>query len=129
MVQEDVDSIAIPVNTYASDPIRDFKRYLKTHPTDMIGISSMTGAYSNALKYARIAKEHGLFVVLGGYHPTALPGEVLKSPYVDAVIRGEGELTFKEFVNNGPNEGVLGLSFKRNGDVIHNPDRDVYNRP
>ena len=125
MVNNDVDSITIPVNTYASNPLHDFEKYLRTHKADMIGISSMTGAYTNALEYAKIAKKHNLFVVLGGYHPTALPGEVLKSPYVDAVIRGEGEFTFKELVNEGPSEGVLGLSFKDNGNVIHNPDRDV----
>lgn len=125
MVKDDVDSIAIPIDTYGTNPLRDFQKYLKKRPTDMVGISSMTGAYSNALKYARIAKEKGLYVVLGGYHPTALPEEVLKSPYVDAVIRGEGEFTFKELVNEGPSEGVLGLSFKNNGNIIHNPDRDV----
>ena len=125
MVKNDVDSITIPVNTYSPDPLRDLKRYLRSRPADMIGISSMTGAYSNALKYARIAKEHGLYVVLGGYHPTALPEEVLQSPYVDAVIRGEGEFTFKELVNDGPSEGILGLSFRDNGNIIHNPDRGV----
>lgn len=125
MVKDDVDTITIPVDTYASNPIRDFKKFLKRHPADMIGISSMTGAYSNALIYAEIAKRHNLYVVLGGYHPTALPGEVLKSPYIDAVIRGEGELTFKELVNNGPSKDVKGLSFKDNGNTIHNPDRDT----
>ncbi|MDR4497707.1 MAG: B12-binding domain-containing radical SAM protein [Candidatus Scalindua sp.] len=125
MVKDDVDSIAIPVNTYANNPLRDFKRYLNTHSADMIGISAMTGAYSNALEYARIAKEHGLYVVLGGYHPTALPEDVLTSSYVDAVIRGEGELTFKELVNNGPSEEVKGLSFKNNGTIIHNPERGL----
>jgi len=125
MVKNDVDSITIPVNINEIDPLRDFERYLKTHTADMIGISAMTGAYINALEYAKVAKRHNLFVVFGGYHPTALTEEVLKSPYVDAVIRGEGELTFKELVNDGPSEGVLGLSFKDNGNIVHNPDRAV----
>ncbi len=124
-VKNDVDSITIPVDIYAMNPLHGFEKYLTTHPADMIGISSMTGAYSNALEYARIAKKHNLYVVLGGYHPTALPGEVLQSPYVDAVIRGEGDFTFKELVNDGPSEGILGLSFKNNGNTIHNPDRDI----
>ena len=107
MVKNDVDSITIPVNINEIDPLRDFEKYLKSHTADMIGISSMTGAYINALEYAKVAKKHNLFVVLGGYHPTALPDEVLKSPYVDAVIRGEGELTFKELVNDGPLTYIL----------------------
>jgi magnesium-protoporphyrin IX monomethyl ester (oxidative) cyclase len=125
MVKNDVDSITIPVNINEINPFRDFERYLGTHKADMVGISSMTGAYNNALEFAKIAKKHYLYVVMGGYHPTALPDDVLKSPYVDAVIRGEGELTFKEIVNEGPSEDVRGLSFKDNGNVFHNPDRDV----
>ena len=125
MVKNDVDSITIPVDTYSLNPLDDFEKYLSTHPADMIGLSSMTGAYTNALEYAKIAKKHNLYVVMGGYHPTALTEEVLKSPYVDAVIRGEGEYTFKELVNEGPSEGVRGLSFKDNGNFVHNPDRDV----
>ncbi|GJQ57251.1 MAG: radical SAM protein [Candidatus Scalindua sp. AMX11] len=123
MVKDDVDTITVPVDTYSHNPLRAFKRYLSRHTADFIGLSAMTGAYSNALEYAKIAKEHGLYVVIGGYHPSALPGEVLNSPLVDAVIRGEGELTFKELINNGPSEDILGLSFKDNGRVIHNPDR------
>ena len=125
MVKNDVDSITIPVSIIGINPFRDFERYLRTHKADMVGISSMTGAYNNALEFAKIAKKHHLYVVMGGYHPTALPDGVLKSPYVDAVIRGEGELTFKELVNEGPSEDVRGLSFKNNGNVFHNPDRDV----
>ncbi len=125
MVKNDVDSITIPVNINEINPFRDFERYLRTHKADMVGISSMTGAYNNALEFAKIAKKHHLYVVMGGYHPTALTEEVLKSPYVDAVIRGEGEYTFKELVNEGPSEGVRGLSFKDNGNLVRNPDRDV----
>ena len=65
MVKDDVDTITIPVDTYASNPVRDFEKYLRRHPADMIGISSMTGAYTNALIYAEIAKRHNLYVVLG----------------------------------------------------------------
>ena len=125
MVKNDVDSITIPVDTYSLNPLDDFGEYLSTHPADMIGLSSMTGAYTNALQYAKIAKKHNLYVAMGGYHPTALTEEVLKSPYVDAVIRGEGEYTFKELVNEGPSEGIKGLSFKDNGNLVHNQDRDV----
>lgn len=125
MVKNDVESISIPIDIYAQNPLLDFEKYLSIHPADMIGISTMTGAFTNALKYAEIAKKHNLYVVMGGYHPTALPGEVLKSQYVDAVIRGEGEFTFKELVNDGPSESILGLSFKDNGNVIYNSDRGV----
>jgi magnesium-protoporphyrin IX monomethyl ester (oxidative) cyclase len=55
----------------------------------------MTGSYSNALRLAEKAKRAGAYVVMGGYHPTALPEEVLSSSWVDAVIRGEGILSLR----------------------------------
>ncbi|MCP5006054.1 MAG: B12-binding domain-containing radical SAM protein [Planctomycetes bacterium] len=125
MVKNDVDSITFPVNINEVNYFHYFEKYLKHHKADMVGISTMTGAYKNALEFARIAKKHNVYVVMGGYHPSALPDDVLKSPYVDAVIRGEGELTFKELVNNGPSEDIRGLSFKDNGNISHNTDRDV----
>ncbi|MFQ6110466.1 MAG: B12-binding domain-containing radical SAM protein, partial [Nitrospinota bacterium] len=51
--------------------------------------------------------------------------EVLSSPWVDAVVRGEGELTLRELILKGPSREVLGLSFKENGSVFHAPDRPL----
>ncbi len=85
----------------------------------------MTCSYSNSLRFAERAKRAGAYVVMGGYHPTALPQEVLSSPWVDAVIRGEGELTLRNFVLKRPSKEVLGLSFKANGCFIHTPDRPL----
>jgi hypothetical protein len=62
MVKNDVDSITIPVNTSEINPFRDFERYLGTHKADIVGISTMTEAYNNALEYAKIAKKHHLYV-------------------------------------------------------------------
>jgi len=46
-------------------------------------------------------------------------------PEIDAVVRGEGEMTFKELILNGPSTLINGLSFRDdNGIVHHNPDRE-----
>ncbi len=41
------------------------------------------------------------------------------------VVRGEGELTMREIIERGCTEGVLGVSYKRDGQIIHNEDRPV----
>lgn len=120
-----VEHLAIPVDIYGRDPFKQFWRYLKKHRPDFVGISSMTGGYRNALRMARIAKEFRAFVALGGYHPSAMPDKVLASPYVDAVVRGEGEMTLVDLVINGPGRPVKGLSFKDEGNIVHNPDREL----
>lgn len=117
-VEKDVNSVKIPVDFHGEAAFEDFDKYLKTHTVDLVGISSMTGAFKNAIRLAEIAKRASKYVVMGGYHPTALPRDVLKSPYVDAVIIGEGEATFRDLVLNGPSREVAGMAIKENGEVI-----------
>ncbi|MFQ5443575.1 MAG: B12-binding domain-containing radical SAM protein [Nitrospinales bacterium] len=124
-IEKDVEFLTIPVSPYDKTPYKTFERSLKRDQFDFVGISSMTGGYNSARKFAQLAKQAGAFVTLGGYHPTALTEDVLADPNVDAVIRGEGEHTLRELVLHGPSEHVLGLSFKKNGDPIHNTDRPL----
>ncbi len=120
MIVDDVDDVNIPVDFYSKKAFEDFSRFLKSSRTDLVGISSMTGAFNNALELAKIAKKYDKYVVMGGYHPSALHDDVLKSEYVDAVIVGEGEETFKELVLKGPSKDVAGLAFKENGGITFN---------
>jgi magnesium-protoporphyrin IX monomethyl ester (oxidative) cyclase len=125
MVEKDVDSILMPEN-YSNRHLYDsFSMLLRKNHIDLVGISSLTGAYNNALRLAKIAKENGKYVVMGGYHSTALPEEVLKSPYVDAVVIGEGEETFWELVNRGPGKDVAGIAYKDNGGTVITPPRSL----
>lgn len=97
----------------------------------IIGISVLTlncgRAYELAGKIKRIDGES--VVVFGGIHPTVLPEEVLARGAVDVVVRGEGEETLRELVrlilDNGDYRAIMGISYRRNGDLIHNPDRSM----
>ncbi len=124
-IQNDVDHVSIPVSPYDKNPFKLFEKSLKKEKFDLVGISSMTGGYHSAQEYARIARQAGAHVVMGGYHPTALTDEVLSDPNVDSVIRGEGDNPFRDLVINGPSRDVLGLSFKEKGELIHNPDQEL----
>jgi radical SAM superfamily enzyme YgiQ (UPF0313 family) len=99
---------------------------------DLIGISSLFSAYAGqALTAAReIRKLTRAPIVLGGSHVSALPMQVLASPAVDYVVRGEGERPLVELVealrsgrdlNQVPN-----LGFKLGGQPILNPMEDNY---
>ena len=43
--------------------------------------------------------------------------------HVDAVVRGEGELTLRDIVTGGGFEGVQGVSWRSNGTIYNEPDR------
>ena len=124
-VRDVTETVSIPVSPDAAAPLDDFDRYLIQRRPDLVGISTMTGSYSNALRFAERAKKAGAYVVMGGYHPTALAEEVLSSPWVDAVIRGEGELTLRDLILKGASREVSGLSFKENRSFLHATDRPL----
>ena len=124
-IEKDVSLVSIPVGPYDKNKYKLFTKSLQRQRFDFVGISSLTCGYNQAKEYARLAKQAGAFVAMGGYHPSALPDEVLSDPNVDAVIRGEGELTLKDLVLHGPGKSIEGLSFKENGEVIHNVERPL----
>ncbi len=104
-----------------------YRRYLKRFQPDFLGIQALTTNFFASLKAAKIAKEEKVpIVALGGYHPTAMPDESLElsSGNVDIVFRGEAEYSVLEFVKRyeeGRNwETIEGISFKKNGSIIHN---------
>jgi radical SAM superfamily enzyme YgiQ (UPF0313 family) len=99
--------------------------FLKSFNPDLVGISMSATEHQSGLRAASTAKQMGAVTVLGGYHPTVISDELLSYKQVDVVVRGEGELTTRELVTKGSPEGVLGLSYKENDKVIHNPDRPL----
>ena len=118
-VEDIVESMAMPENYYNEGIFESFEKLLKQRSFDLVAISAMTGCFNNAEKLARIAKTHGVAVVMGGFHPTALPEQTLELGCVDLVVIGEGEATFRELVEKGPSREVRGLCWKENGKFVH----------
>ncbi len=104
---------------------RTFEGYLDMLKPDLVGISMSATEHSEGLEIAEISHKRGIATVLGGYHPTAIPDELLSHPQVDFVIRGEGELTMQNFVARGDARGVNGISYRDGDEIIHNPDREL----
>jgi magnesium-protoporphyrin IX monomethyl ester (oxidative) cyclase len=72
-------------------------------------------------------------VVAGGYTATEKTEELFqKCRRMDIVVRGEGEETIRDILKGLPRQEILGISFRVNGEVKHNPNRpfpDVNNIP
>ena len=91
---------------------------------DLVGITMSATEHNEGLEIARLANSKGAVTVLGGYHPTAIPNELLSHLQVDLVVRGEGEITMRELIDKGGPHGVRGVSYRESGQTIHNPDRE-----
>jgi radical SAM superfamily enzyme YgiQ (UPF0313 family) len=96
-----------------------------------VGITSLTGPMiKEGLKFARYMRgvNENILIVWGGIHVSLLPEQSLSNPYVDIVVRGEGERTIQELAqclkDNGDLSTIKGISYKKNNRIINNPDRE-----
>ena len=105
---------------------KSVERELKQFQPDYVGISfNFTNQIDNVRDLAQLAKAYGAKTVLGGWHPTLLTEETLKFPWADFIVRSEGDLTFRELLQTHGMNGTKGLSYKNNGRIIHNPEREL----
>jgi anaerobic magnesium-protoporphyrin IX monomethyl ester cyclase len=95
-----------------------------------VGVTVMGGpqlrtaiAVSNAIREVSPATP----IVWGGYFATLCPAAAVREEFVDYVVRGQGEQTFADLLdalsNAAPPDTIAGLSFAREGAIVHNPDR------
>jgi anaerobic magnesium-protoporphyrin IX monomethyl ester cyclase len=99
----------------------------------LLGISVLTGPHIGAaIRVSRAVKKlrPTLPIVFGGWHASLATQQTLREPFVDAIVRGQGELTLLELaqrIASGQEwHGIHGLSFKDgNGRIVHEPERLV----
>jgi len=100
---------------------------------DIIGITAISRTYPNVVKVAEKAKQVGAKVVLGGQYATAMGRTILENrPYVDAVVRFDGEVAFHKYVNGVPLHKIENLIYRQpDGTYRENPIKilDVENLP
>lgn len=126
------------------NPVQTVLGALRAGPHALVGVTVMPGPQvptaiemSTAIRRAHPA----LPIVWGGYFPTLYPDAAINAPYVDYVVRGQGEDTFGELLARlgdagAPSAldsaadpsaiaGVAGLTWKAGGRAVHNLERKV----
>jgi radical SAM superfamily enzyme YgiQ (UPF0313 family) len=123
-------------------------KLLADDDTTLVGISVMPGPQVEpAIAISSVIRERfpEVPIVWGGYFPTLYPDSAINAPYVDYVVRGQGEDTLLELVEHLPEAGpprdahrasaatsarhlaavvdIHGITWKREGRIVHNPDR------
>jgi magnesium-protoporphyrin IX monomethyl ester (oxidative) cyclase len=99
---------------------------------DVVGVSCLFSSQSeNSHRVAKIVKKIGKIpVVFGGAHPSSLPWDVLKDKNVDAIVIGEGEETFYQYLQNMSDPEKLykldGFAFRIKNKVIVNKKNNFF---
>lgn len=121
-------SVRILDHRCSDDFDADLKYELAQKPL-LVGLSSMTGTQIyHALEVNKRIKELApeIPVVWGGMHPTLYPAQTLAKPYIDFVIRGEGEDSITRLARllaDGKRtfEQVPGLHWKKGDQIRSTP--------
>jgi len=105
---------------------KDVENVLIDFKPDVVGITSVTQNFQIAKEYAKLSKNAGCTVIMGGPHISALP-EVL-SEFMDIGVVGEGEETMVELmklyeVNHNLGDvsaihKIKGIVYRYNGENI-----------
>jgi radical SAM superfamily enzyme YgiQ (UPF0313 family) len=99
---------------------------------DAIGVTVMGGPQlptAIAVSKAVRASFPAVPIIWGGYFPTICAGPSIAAPYVDYVVRGQGEETLAELLEaifSGERnrlDAIAGLTWRREDEAIHNRDR------
>ncbi len=108
------------------------ERLVRDTDPEIVGLSVMTFQRPTALELVRLIRsiKPTVRVVAGGYDPSLAP-ETYEAPQagVDFVVRGEGDLTFRDLLRalerHAPADGIPGLSIHDGQRFHHNPPRHV----
>ena len=111
-----------PINMGMEETLRIADQY------DHVIIHTSTPSLRNDCKVAEAikARRPGTTVGFVGAHAAVLPTDTLKaSTAIDWVGRKEFDFTCKEVCEGRPLESVAGLSFRKDGRIQHNPEREL----
>ncbi len=113
---------------------KEFERHIESSNPNVVAPSALAtcNAYT-VLRTVETAKKVNpdIKTVVGGQHFTATAHESLKDyPEIDIVVRGEGEQTFTQLVQELRERKpalsrIEGISYRQKDDVIHNPPRSL----
>jgi len=126
--------VAIADLILVQDRVRDAVRDLvREHNPDVLGLSVMTFQRKTAFKIIELVRSlrPDVKVVVGGYDPSLAPDAYQRaSSGVDFIVRGEGELTFREllrtFENGQDLRSIAGLTFREGDGWRENVPRPVH---
>ncbi len=109
----------------------DLARRMAEVAPDVVGVTAITPSIYKAERVLEIARDTvpGALRMMGGVHPTFMYKQVLsEAPYVDVIVRGEGEEILTELmlaVEDGrwpaDRHRIKGIAFKEGEEIVATP--------
>ncbi len=108
-----------------SDPVNLFD-FIKSSGVDIICVCiGWDRQYEEICQLLKLMPEN-IPLVAGGYKATEKVEELFAvCPQLSIVVRGEGEESIKEIMQDKPLSSILGVSFRQGGAIIHNSNRPL----
>jgi len=121
----------IPVKILESNAFdlnhEQIKKEINEYNPDIVGITSTTSLIEESHEIAQLCDKK-IKVIIGGIHASSMPQETMeKFPRFDFLVGGEGEFTVLELAQRKTIAKIKGLSYKKDGKIIHNPPRELNN--
>ena len=118
-----------PAKRFSLDQAVD---WVKKEDPDILGFSVLLSAAKEAPKIAERVKADNpnITVIFGSHHSTFNAERILqKYPFVDVIVRGEGEYTGVEVAKciekQRELDNVGGVTFRKDGRIVSTPDRPL----
>jgi anaerobic magnesium-protoporphyrin IX monomethyl ester cyclase len=99
---------------------------------DLLGISALLSSSQTAVMLARTIKQRApnIPIVFGNHHASFNAERLLQTyPWIDYVIRGEGEYICSDLVASLAHpktlKDITGLTYRHRGNIVSTPDRPV----
>ncbi len=113
--------VAVADLILVQDKVREtVERLMREFQPDLVGLSVMTFQRKTAFGIVKLVRSlrPGVRVVVGGYDPSLAPEAYMEDGRgIDFIVRGEGELTFRELlraIENGDGfAAIQGLSYRQ----------------
>ena len=93
---------------------------------DIVGISSNTLTYDNALSIAKAAKNVKAKVIIGGPHASVVGESILRNrPFIDVAVYGDGENALLSLIRGYDYEQIPNIIFRRGNHFIRTERNNV----
>jgi radical SAM superfamily enzyme YgiQ (UPF0313 family) len=95
---------------------------------DIVGLTCYTESRFDCFDFAESVRRRNpaCRIIVGGPHVNTLDTLIIKHyPFIDGVVRMEGEETILEIVKGTPFAGIAGLTWRDGAAAVRNPDRPL----
>lgn len=102
---------------------QDMATVLRDYQPEVVGLTSYTVHVNTVKRLCQQIKAHNpeTVTVVGGHHATVMPGD-FATPFIDAIVAGEGVLAFREVIRRLEKghklTGIAGAASLENGAVL-----------